>query len=142
MAFNNSRNFQRRDFNRPDENRPMFKAVCSECGKDCQVPFKPSGEKPVYCSDCFRQKKGDSEPRRFENRNFSNPRFENHNSSAPLNNDQLNTIVLKLDKIISLLSPVEKPQTVKEVVKEIEIPIVQVEKKKRASKKSVVTPKE
>lgn len=32
---------------------PMFKATCSECSKSCEVPFKPSGDKPVYCKDCF-----------------------------------------------------------------------------------------
>src|SRR5207248_438883 len=33
--------------------REMFAAVCSQCGKDTQVPFQPRGDKPVYCSDCF-----------------------------------------------------------------------------------------
>lgn len=33
--------------------REMFPAVCAQCGKDTQVPFQPSGDKPVYCSDCF-----------------------------------------------------------------------------------------
>lgn len=33
--------------------RQMYPAVCAQCGKDTQVPFQPSGEKPVYCSDCF-----------------------------------------------------------------------------------------
>jgi CxxC-x17-CxxC domain-containing protein len=37
--------------------RPLFSAVCSECGKDTQVPFKPTAGKPVYCRDCF-QKRG------------------------------------------------------------------------------------
>ena len=31
----------------------MFDAVCSNCGKPCQVPFRPDGTKPVYCKDCF-----------------------------------------------------------------------------------------
>lgn len=35
--------------------RRMFDAVCSECGKPCKVPFEPRGDKPVYCSDCFRK---------------------------------------------------------------------------------------
>ncbi|KKP65529.1 MAG: hypothetical protein UR64_C0026G0013, partial [Candidatus Nomurabacteria bacterium GW2011_GWE1_35_16] len=30
----------------------MFDAVCDQCGKDCRVPFRPSGDKPIYCSDC------------------------------------------------------------------------------------------
>lgn len=34
--------------------REMFSATCAACGKSCQVPFQPSGEKPVYCSDCFQ----------------------------------------------------------------------------------------
>jgi CxxC-x17-CxxC domain-containing protein len=35
--------------------REMFPVKCSECGKDTEVPFKPSGDRPVYCSDCFRK---------------------------------------------------------------------------------------
>jgi len=38
--------------------REMHKAVCSDCGKECEVPFKPSGDRPVYCRDCFRKRKG------------------------------------------------------------------------------------
>ena len=33
--------------------REMFSATCSSCGREAQVPFRPSGNKPVYCSDCF-----------------------------------------------------------------------------------------
>jgi|SRR3990172_8933273 len=35
--------------------RQMFSAVCAQCGKDTQVPFQPRGDKPVYCSDCYRK---------------------------------------------------------------------------------------
>jgi CxxC-x17-CxxC domain-containing protein len=38
--------------------REMFSATCSSCGKEAQVPFEPSGDKPVYCSDCFQQRGG------------------------------------------------------------------------------------
>ena len=31
----------------------MHHAVCSTCGKDCEVPFRPTGDKPIYCNDCF-----------------------------------------------------------------------------------------
>lgn len=34
--------------------REMFTATCSNCGRDAQVPFRPTSGKPVYCSDCFR----------------------------------------------------------------------------------------
>jgi CxxC-x17-CxxC domain-containing protein len=40
--------------------REMFSATCSSCGKEAQVPFQPSGDKPVYCSDCFEQRRGAS----------------------------------------------------------------------------------
>jgi CxxC-x17-CxxC domain-containing protein len=35
--------------------RQMFPATCAECGKSSEVPFQPRGDKPVYCSDCFRK---------------------------------------------------------------------------------------
>ena len=34
--------------------REMFSATCSSCGREAQVPFQPTGSKPVYCSDCFQ----------------------------------------------------------------------------------------
>ena len=40
--------------------REMFSATCSSCGKEAQVPFQPSGDKPVYCSECFQQRGGSS----------------------------------------------------------------------------------
>jgi len=50
MNFNRDR--------RPARNsdRPMYKAVCASCGQDCDVPFRPSGDRPVYCSRCFDEK--------------------------------------------------------------------------------------
>ncbi len=35
--------------------KQMFPATCAQCGKATEVPFQPRGDKPVYCSDCFRQ---------------------------------------------------------------------------------------
>lgn len=35
--------------------REYFVAICSRCGNQAQVPFKPHMDRPVYCSDCFRQ---------------------------------------------------------------------------------------
>ena len=37
--------------------REMFPAVCGECGLATQVPFKPRGDRPVYCSDCFSKRR-------------------------------------------------------------------------------------
>ena len=45
----NSYSRDRRDVN-------MTKVTCSSCGVECEVPFKPTSSKPVYCSDCFAKK--------------------------------------------------------------------------------------
>ncbi|MBU0757842.1 MAG: DNA-directed RNA polymerase [Nanoarchaeota archaeon] len=37
--------------------KELHDAKCSECGQDCQVPFKPTEGKPVYCRECFRKKR-------------------------------------------------------------------------------------
>jgi CxxC-x17-CxxC domain-containing protein len=45
-----------RGYERGDD-RPMreyFAVICSSCGNQAQVPFKPRMDRPVYCSDCFR----------------------------------------------------------------------------------------
>lgn len=50
------RNFNRgprRDFGP----REMHKAVCSECGQECEVPFKPTEGKPVYCKECYMKRR-------------------------------------------------------------------------------------
>jgi CxxC-x17-CxxC domain-containing protein len=46
-GYSSDRGYQRAE-------REMFTATCSNCGKDAQVPFRPTSGKPVYCSDCFR----------------------------------------------------------------------------------------
>lgn len=38
--------------------RKMYKAICTECGAECEVPFEPKGDKPVLCNDCFRRSRG------------------------------------------------------------------------------------
>ena len=43
--------------------REMHDAVCAQCGKDTQVPFRPSGDRPVYCSDCFSKQPSSSRSR-------------------------------------------------------------------------------
>ncbi len=34
--------------------REMFSAICATCGKETTVPFQPTGDRPVYCSDCYQ----------------------------------------------------------------------------------------
>ncbi|MBL8031003.1 MAG: hypothetical protein JNK33_01610 [Candidatus Doudnabacteria bacterium] len=42
---------------RDDRRSEMFTATCSDCGNQCQVPFRPNGSKPVYCDNCFSAKR-------------------------------------------------------------------------------------
>ena len=37
--------------------REMHDAVCADCGEETQVPFRPSGDKPVYCRDCYSKRR-------------------------------------------------------------------------------------
>ena len=39
------------------EHRPMHKVICADCKKECEVPFKPSVGRPVYCKECFSKRK-------------------------------------------------------------------------------------
>jgi len=43
------------------EDREVYKATCSDCGAECEVPFKPTEGRSVRCQDCFRKNR----PRRF-----------------------------------------------------------------------------
>jgi CxxC-x17-CxxC domain-containing protein len=40
------------------QGRQLYSVKCANCGKQTQVPFKPIGDRPVYCRDCYMQKKG------------------------------------------------------------------------------------
>ena len=61
----------------------MTKVVCSSCGKECEVPFKPTSSKPVYCDECFAKR--------------------NKTGSDKLPNKDLGIINEKLDKIMKAL---------------------------------------
>jgi CxxC-x17-CxxC domain-containing protein len=37
--------------------QPGFTAVCSDCGKECEVPFQPKADKPIYCQKCWSNHK-------------------------------------------------------------------------------------
>ena len=57
--------FKRRDFNDRGSRGPveMHKAVCDNCGNDCEVPFRPTSGKPVFCSNCFEKNRGSDSQR-------------------------------------------------------------------------------
>ncbi len=73
----------RRDFGRSRQSAEMHTVTCDECGSECEVPFKPNSDKPVYCSDCFKKKGG--------------------SSSRGNKSEQFDQINAKLDKIMEAL---------------------------------------
>ena len=82
-------NFRRESNRRGDRpNFEMTKVTCSDCGSKCEVPFKPTSSKPVYCSDCFEKKGG---------KRSSNGRSDRNSSR------DFDVINKKLDKIMKAL---------------------------------------
>ena len=88
-----SNKFERRDHDRPrSQDKRMFGATCDKCGKRFELPFRPTGEKPVYCNECFG-KGGNS-------LNKSNDKAVNQYK------EQFDALNAKLDRIIRALTPV------------------------------------
>lgn len=126
-----------------DRSVTMHKAVCADCGKDCEVPFRPSGGKPVLCSECFSGKReaGDRGERKEYNRE---PRREFNSrpaqSSGPSQEDlkkQLVEVNAKLDKLINVVEKFleAKGYTKKEVK---EKPLVETKAAKKTTLKNIV----
>ncbi len=96
------RGFDRGSNRRSDRPRfgdkQMYKVICDKCHKECEVPFKPTSDKPVYCSDCFSK---------------------NETSKGQKNENQFEILNVKLDKILKLLSPNEEKVVEKKVEKKI-----------------------
>lgn len=86
---------------------PMHEAVCGKCGKDCEVPFRPSAGKPVYCKDCFNSMRGEDDSRgerrefdRAPKRDFGErPAFKSA-STTDMSGKHLSEISTKLDRLI------------------------------------------
>jgi CxxC-x17-CxxC domain-containing protein len=47
-----------------DEPKQKYKALCNECGTECEVPFKPDPHRPVYCKKCWAKRRPRSKPKR------------------------------------------------------------------------------
>jgi CxxC-x17-CxxC domain-containing protein len=129
---------EERSFDRPRRDfgeKEMFDAVCAECGQHCQVPFKPRGDKDVFCSDCFGKDKGESRP-------FTHsvaPKSANYDKQFELLNSKLNTLIgLMTSKVEGAKSETTaKPAAAKpvEAKKEVAKEVKKVEEKKPEMKK-------
>jgi CxxC-x17-CxxC domain-containing protein len=80
----------------------MFEITCDKCGKKSEVPFKPSGGKPVYCRDCFKREDSSSSRGKFREDFGPKERFERPERSDH-STDDIEKINRKLDKIMKAL---------------------------------------
>lgn len=119
---NNSKTFKNRDkFN--SQNREVQKnssksgngfelhhSRCDSCGVECDLPFKPTSNKPVYCRSCFR-KNQNNESKTNHLRDFKSSEFGSKDRRNSFNNSknsinssiELEQINRKLDKIMKAL---------------------------------------
>lgn len=138
-------------FNKPGRDRnsdkapELFSAICGKCGKECKVPFRPSGDKPVFCSDCFGRKHSD------EQRGGGRERHAARNEAPAARKEiftpsrdsdqaelkrQIASLESKLNRVLHLLSPEPAPAA------DAVVMVVAAEPKNAAPKKvaAAVTP--
>ncbi len=122
----------RSGFGGRDGGRPqMHQAICDDCGNECEVPFRPSGDKPVFCNNCFKRDgdSGSSRGRDFDRPSYGRDRdsdrpsfkkadnyrdnrdggykkdFESAEKPADKYKEQLDALNAKMDKILMFLTP-------------------------------------
>lgn len=102
------RSFGKRDFKGNRDKRPLQKydATCSNCGKECQLPFKPTGERPVYCRECFAEMGGGDTNRSYGRDNREQSLFQKpqDNRQPSISTEQFAQLNAKLDRILQLLT--------------------------------------
>ena len=80
----------------------LHEGVCDKCGKNCDVPFKPTSSKPLYCRSCFRANNSGTLDSRPEKPRESFDRPE-RSSSRDTQSEELEKISRRLDKIMKAL---------------------------------------
>lgn len=122
MANFKKDSFARRSFNkgprRFDGPAQKYKANCNKCGDTCEVPFRPNGRKPVYCSNCF-VKDTDSAPR--PRREFS-PRPQMAAPQAPRDDKALAELKSELQGINEKLERLLRAFELSRVVQDVTAP--------------------
>lgn len=121
--------------------RQMFDAICSGCGKACQVPFRPSAGKEVFCDNCFGKVKGDDSFARNDSRgDFSRPQG-GQNIDAVVR--QLQVVASKLDQLIGIMNNQAKqaPKPVTEKVTVAPVAVTPETISASATPKKVSAPK-
>lgn len=107
---------------RDDRPTTMYPAVCANCKINTEVPFRPTGDKPVYCRDCFnlqnyrgdsrgdRDNRSDSRGKSRESRGDSRDNIgSSRNEDSQKLQKQIDEINVKLDKILDVLTNKQSP---------------------------------
>ena len=102
------------DYRRRDSgSREMHRAVCDECGNNCEVPFKPTRGKPIYCNNCFKGKdQGSSRSDRSDSRR---PSYQDRDNNKQLL-EQVSMLNTKLDKIVLFLESSAKKKVTSKTI--------------------------
>ncbi|OHA46813.1 MAG: hypothetical protein A2541_01375 [Candidatus Taylorbacteria bacterium RIFOXYD2_FULL_36_9] len=127
---NSRSSFGQKNFRGEGDRGPvmMHKAICDECKKPCDVPFKPTDGKPVYCKACFDSKKGVVSDRggdRFPRKSFGDyktpPRTDFGNDINKVSGSeikkQIEVLNGKIDKLIKVIEEMNIQKPVKKVAK-------------------------
>lgn len=118
----------RRDYDRgrprfQERERQMFDATCAKCGARFELPFRPTGDKPVYCRECFTKPSG----------------FSNSEKPVDQYKKQFDMLNDKLDRIIKALA-LAVPEKRKEEIKKEES-VFEIKEKTDSPKKPAKKPK-
>lgn len=132
----------------------MHPAVCSDCGDNCEVPFRPTGERPIFCGKCFGAKKGDFDGSRAPKRDFdrpaprpsygedrparpSAPAADNGAMTRELQNvnGKLDQLIRAVETLASALNPKKESKKAVAEVAEVIAEVTEAKPKKAAAKK-------
>jgi len=83
-----------------DNDREETTVTCADCGDQCTVPFIPRSNKPVYCSDCFRQNKPDDSSRDRPSRDDRGSRYSRDDRGSRYSRDNSRSSRSRSDKVL------------------------------------------
>ena len=98
----------------------MHQAVCDQCGKPCEVPFRPTAGKPIYCDACFVGKRKTSDSRggdRFPRKDFKSNVSRGDNDELKKQLEMLNVKMDQLIRTVEVMTNI-KPSVIEEKAKE------------------------
>lgn len=135
--------FARKSFGAPRGAFELHKATCNKCGKECEVPFRPTQGKPVFCKDCFNGPKGGEGGDRFPRRDFAPRAPERVSFEGNKGNDdvkkQLELVNAKLDKLISVIEEISSMAVIEgedgEIVEEVVVSKPEAKKEEKKEEK-------